>query len=81
MTLSCRELLLLLPAIAFADSSPVIEKVNSPFLRALPDFGNVLVTHNEEYNALGVKTMLGHAWSDPIAGTQKLIRESLQYLS
>jgi len=103
----------------------VIEKVNNPYLRALPDFGNSLIGHDEEYNARAVKAMLGHAWNmchvkdsvegengqmrkvdlarmfglakqssyrgyysmefdtdagDPIAGTQKLVQQSLQYL-
>jgi sugar phosphate isomerase/epimerase len=103
----------------------MIEKVNSPYLRALPDFGNSLIGHDEEYNERGVEAMLGHAWNmchvkdsvegedgqmkkvdlarmfglakqssyrgyysmefdtdagDPIAGTQNLVQESLQYL-
>ncbi|MDQ2842731.1 MAG: sugar phosphate isomerase/epimerase [Acidobacteriota bacterium] len=103
----------------------VIEKVNSPYLRALPDFGNSLIGHDREYNERAVKAMFGHAWNmchvkdvverdkgqlekidlgtmfelakqssysgyysmeyeidagDPIAGTQKLVKESLQYL-
>ncbi len=104
----------------------VIEKVNSPYLRALPDFGNALLAHDEAYNERGVRAMLGHAWNmchvkdsvqtddrhikpvnlakmfelakqssyrgyysmefetepgDPIAGTQKLIQETLQCLT
>ena len=105
----------------------VIEKVNSRYLRALPDFGNSLIGHDREYNERAVKAMLGHAWNmchvkdvverekgggglekvdlgkmfdlakqssflgyysmeyeidagDPIAGTQKLVERSLQYL-
>jgi sugar phosphate isomerase/epimerase len=103
----------------------IIEKVNSPFLRALPDFGNSLNGHDQEYSENGVKDMLPHAWNmchvkdsmqddkgqvkpvdlakmfalaernsfhgyysmefdtdagDPITGTQKLIKETLQYL-
>ena len=103
----------------------IIEKVNSPYLRALPDFGNSLIGHDESYNQRAVKAMLAHAWNmchvkdvvegehgemktvdlkkmfglakqsayagyysmefdtdagDPIAGTQKLVRESLGYL-
>jgi sugar phosphate isomerase/epimerase len=103
----------------------VIEKVKSPYLRALPDFGNSLIGHDREYNERAVKAMLGHAWNmchvkdmvetekgglekvdlgrmfdlskqssflgyysmeyevdagDPIAGTQKLVQRSLQYL-
>ncbi len=104
----------------------VIEKVNSPYLRALPDFGNSLGGHDESYNERAVKAMLGLAWNmchvkdsvegengqmkkvdlarmfslakqssyrgyysmefdtnagDPIAGTQRLVQESLQYLA
>src|SRR4029077_16762108 len=29
----------------------VIEKVNNPWLRALPDFGNTLNTHDDEYRS------------------------------
>jgi sugar phosphate isomerase/epimerase len=104
----------------------IIEKVNNPYLRALPDFGNSLLGHDENYNQRAVKAMLAHAWNmchvkdlvegedgemkkvdlkkmfelakqsgyvgyysmefdtdagDPIAGTQKLIEESLEYLA
>jgi sugar phosphate isomerase/epimerase len=104
----------------------VIEKVNSPYLRALPDFGNTLIGHDAEYSQKGVKGMLEHAWNmchvkdvvqaddgslvkvdlaamfalakqssyrgfysmefdtdagDPITGTQKLVQETLHYLS
>jgi sugar phosphate isomerase/epimerase len=104
----------------------LIEKVNSPYLRALPDFGNTLIGHDAEYSQKGVKGMLGHAWNmchvkdvvqaddgslvkvdlaamfalakqssyrgfysmefdtdagDPITGTQKLVQETLHYLS
>lgn len=41
----------------------VLEKVNNPYLRALPDFGNSLIGHDPEYNARGVKAMLSHAWN------------------
>ncbi|MBV8808659.1 MAG: TIM barrel protein [Acidobacteriaceae bacterium] len=41
----------------------VIEKVNAPYLRALPDFGNSLGEHDEDYNEGGVKAMLAHAWN------------------
>jgi sugar phosphate isomerase/epimerase len=40
----------------------VIEKVNSPFLRALPDFGNSLVGHDHGYNQKAVKAMFRHAY-------------------
>jgi Xylose isomerase-like TIM barrel len=41
----------------------VIEKVNNPYLRALPDFGNSLGEHDEDYNERGVKARLAHAWN------------------
>jgi sugar phosphate isomerase/epimerase len=41
----------------------IIERVNSPYLRALPDFGNALMAHDESYNERGVRAMLGHAWN------------------
>jgi sugar phosphate isomerase/epimerase len=41
----------------------IIEKVNSPYLRALPDFGNTLIGHDAEYSHKGVKEMLGHVWN------------------
>jgi sugar phosphate isomerase/epimerase len=41
----------------------VIERVNSAYLRALPDFGNSLIGHDPAYSAKGVKEMLGHAWN------------------
>jgi sugar phosphate isomerase/epimerase len=41
----------------------VIEKVNSPYLRALPDFGNSLIGHDDKYNQNAVKAMLEHAFN------------------
>jgi len=41
----------------------VIEKVNSPYLRALPDFGNSLIGHDDNYNSKAVKAMLRHAYN------------------
>lgn len=41
----------------------VIEKVNNPYLRALPDFGNSLIGHDAEYNARAVADMFKHAYS------------------
>jgi sugar phosphate isomerase/epimerase len=41
----------------------VIEKVNHPYLRALPDFGNSLIGHDREYNHRAVKGMLMHAFN------------------
>ncbi|HEY7305611.1 MAG TPA: sugar phosphate isomerase/epimerase family protein [Bryobacteraceae bacterium] len=40
----------------------VIERVNSPYLRALPDFGNSLVGHDREFNERAVKAMFKHAY-------------------
>ena len=40
----------------------VIEKVNSPWLRALPDFGNSLNTHDDDYAYRGVDAMFAHAY-------------------
>ena len=41
----------------------VIVKVNSPWLRALPDFANTLTTGNEEHAYSGMETMFQHAYS------------------
>ena len=41
----------------------VIEKVNSPWLRALPDFGNTLNTHDDDYNYRALDAMFAHAYS------------------
>jgi sugar phosphate isomerase/epimerase len=51
----------------------VIEKVNNPYLRALPDFGNSLIGHDQDYNRRAVKGMLKHAFNmchvkDTVAG-------------
>jgi sugar phosphate isomerase/epimerase len=40
----------------------VIEKVNSPWLRALPDFGNSLNTHDDDYNYRAMEAMFAHAY-------------------
>jgi sugar phosphate isomerase/epimerase len=40
----------------------VIEKVSSPYLRALPDFGNTLSGGDVEYNERGVAAMLKYAY-------------------
>ncbi len=103
-----------------------IEKVNSAYLRALPDFGNTLIGHDAEYSAKGVTAMLKHVFNmvhvkdsvekesgqvlrvelkrmfalakqssyrgyysmefdtntgDPIAGTKRLVAETLKYLA
>jgi sugar phosphate isomerase/epimerase len=41
----------------------VIEKVNSPWLRANPDFCNTLTTGKEEYAYKGIEAMFQHAYS------------------
>src|ERR1700676_5042503 len=40
----------------------VIEKVNSPWLRALPDFGNTLNTHDDDYHYRAIDAMFAHAY-------------------
>lgn len=40
----------------------VIDKVNSPWLRALPDFGNSLAAHDEDYAYRGIDAMFAHAY-------------------
>jgi sugar phosphate isomerase/epimerase len=41
----------------------VIEKVNNPWLHALPDFANSLVTGREEHSYDGLQRMFKHAYS------------------
>jgi sugar phosphate isomerase/epimerase len=41
----------------------IIEKVNSPWLHALPDFANSLVTGREDHAYQGVQTMFSHAYN------------------
>jgi sugar phosphate isomerase/epimerase len=41
----------------------VVQKVNSPYLRALPDFGNSLIGHDAAYNQRAVEAMLKYAYS------------------
>lgn len=41
----------------------VIEKVNSPWLRALPDFGNSLAAHDEEFSDRAMEAMFAHAYA------------------
>lgn len=41
----------------------VIEKVNSPWLRALPDFGNSLAAHDERFQDRAMEAMFSHAYS------------------
>lgn len=40
----------------------VIEKVKSPWLRALPDFGNSLAAHDEAFQDRAMETMFAHAY-------------------
>lgn len=40
----------------------VVEKVNSPWLRALPDFCNTLAAHDEDYAYRGIDAMFAHAY-------------------
>lgn len=41
----------------------VIEKVNSPWLCALPDFGNSLVAHDDEFDFRAMDVMFAHAYA------------------
>jgi sugar phosphate isomerase/epimerase len=41
----------------------VIEKVNNPWLHALPDFANSLVTGREDHAYQGVQAMFAHAYN------------------
>ena len=41
----------------------LIEKVNSPWLHANPDFGNTIATGKEEYAYKGIEAMFRHAYS------------------
>lgn len=40
----------------------VIEKVNSPWLRALPDFGNTLAAHDQDYAYRAIDAIFAHAY-------------------
>jgi len=40
-----------------------IEKVDSPWLRALPDFANTLAAYEEEYAYRGIDAMFGRAYN------------------
>jgi len=41
----------------------VIESVNHPYLRALPDFANSMLTDNADFNGRALKTMFQHAYN------------------
>jgi len=40
----------------------IIDKVNSPWLRALPDFGNSLAAHDEAFQDRAMEAMFSHAY-------------------
>lgn len=40
----------------------LIEKVNNPWLRSLPDFGNSLNTHDDDFNYRAMDAMFAHAY-------------------
>lgn len=40
----------------------VVDKVNSPWLRALPDFGNSLAAHDEAFQDRALEAMFAHAY-------------------
>ena len=40
----------------------IIEKVNSPWLRSLPDFGNSLAAHDEAFQDRAMEAMFAHAY-------------------
>lgn len=46
-----------------ARSLAAIKLANTPYLRALPDFGNGLMAGDERFNAQAVKDMFVHAWN------------------
>jgi sugar phosphate isomerase/epimerase len=46
-----------------ARSIAAIELAGTPYLRALPDFGNGLMGGDERFNAQNVKDMFAHAWN------------------
>jgi len=43
--------------------SQVIEKINSPWLHALPDFGNTLAHHDPDYAYRAIDAMFAHAYN------------------
>jgi sugar phosphate isomerase/epimerase len=57
----------------------VIEKVNNPYLRALPDFGNSIRGHDEEYNERALKGMFAHAFNMSHVKEHILTREGQEY--
>lgn len=57
----------------------VIEKVNNPYLRALPDFGNSIRGHDEEYNERALKGMFAHAFNMSHVKEHLVTREGQEY--
>jgi len=41
----------------------ILEKVNNPYLRALPDFCNSMLTHDQEFNNRALEALFQHAFS------------------
>lgn len=41
----------------------VLEKVNNPYLHALPDFCNSMLTHDQEFNDRALRALFGHAYN------------------
>ena len=57
----------------------VVKKVNSPWLRVLPDFGNTLAAQNENYSYRAIDSMFQHAYGichvkDSIANERREIK-------
>ncbi len=41
----------------------ILTKVKNPYLRALPDFCNSMLTHDQEFNNRGLEAMFSHAYN------------------
>jgi sugar phosphate isomerase/epimerase len=41
----------------------ILTKVRNPYLRALPDFCNSMLTHDQEFNNRALKALFGHAYN------------------
>jgi sugar phosphate isomerase/epimerase len=41
----------------------VLEKLNNPYVRALPDFCNSMLTHDAEFNFRGLRALFKHAYN------------------
>lgn len=57
----------------------VIEKVNHPYLRALPDFGNSIRGHDEAYNERALRGMFAHAFNMSHVKEEIRVREGEEY--